>query len=223
MEHSPRAQELLTGLRAAFPGLRPLEEGDLPLVFALYQRNTFFNSVALEAPPTLESCREDLAALPPGREPRHKLFLGLFQGEVLAAVLDLVEGYPGEGTLYIGLLELEAPFHRQGLGTRLVRALKPPPKRPGFPPCAWGVMSATPRAWPFGTPWGLRRRGRSCGKGAPCIKCISPYRPSRLAGTPKERYNTRTRSASGQKLSRCLRQQRPPIVKKGRKKGVDKI
>ena len=65
MEHSPRAQELLTGLRAAFPGLRPLEEGDLPLVFALYQRNTFFNSVALEAPPTLESCRADLAALPP--------------------------------------------------------------------------------------------------------------------------------------------------------------
>ena len=147
MEHSPRAQELLTGLRAAFPGLRPLEEGDLPLVFALYQRNTFFNSVALEAPP----------------------------------------------------------------------------KRPDFPPCAWGVMSATPRAWPFGTPWGLRRRGRSCGKGAPCIKCISPYRPSRLAGTPKERYNTRTRSASGQRLSRWLRQQRPPIVKKGRKKGVDKI
>ena len=87
MEHSPRAQELLTGLRAAFPGLRPLEEGDLPLVFALYQRNTFYNSAALEAPPTLESCREDLAALPPGREPRHKLFLGLFQGEVLAAVL----------------------------------------------------------------------------------------------------------------------------------------
>ena len=34
MEHSPRAQELLTGLLAAFPGLRPLEEGDLPLVFA---------------------------------------------------------------------------------------------------------------------------------------------------------------------------------------------
>ena len=81
MEHSPRAQELLTALCAAFPGLRPLEEGDLPLVFALYQRNTFYNSVALEAPPTLESCREDLAALPPGRDPRHKLFLGLFQGE----------------------------------------------------------------------------------------------------------------------------------------------
>ena len=55
MEHSPRAQELLTALCAAFPGLRPLEEGDLPLVFALYQRNTFYNSVALEAPHTLES------------------------------------------------------------------------------------------------------------------------------------------------------------------------
>ena len=106
MEHSPRAQELLTALCAAFPALRPLEGGDLPQVLTLYQRNTFYNSVALEVPPTLKSCQEDLAALPPGREPRHKLFLGLFQGEVLAAVLDLVEGYPDEGAPYIGLLEL---------------------------------------------------------------------------------------------------------------------
>ena len=80
MEHSPRARELLTGLRAAFPGLRPLEEGGLPLVFALYQRNTFFNSVALEAPPTLESCREDLAALPPGREPGTSCFGAVSEG-----------------------------------------------------------------------------------------------------------------------------------------------
>ena len=132
MEHSPRAQELLTALCAAFPGLRSLEEGDLPQVLTLYQRNTFYNSVALEAPPTLESCQEDLAALPPGREPRHKLFLGLFQGEVLAAVLDLVEGYPDEGSLYIGLLELAVEFHRQGLGTRLVRALKTAAGEAGF-------------------------------------------------------------------------------------------
>ena len=102
MEHSPRAQELLTGLRAAFPGLRPLEEGDLPLVFALYQRNTFFNSVALEAPPTLESCREDLAALPLAGFSRHKLFLGLFQGRSWPC-WTWWRGTPGEGTLYIGL------------------------------------------------------------------------------------------------------------------------
>ena len=30
MEHSPRSQELLTALCAAFPALRPLEEGDCP-------------------------------------------------------------------------------------------------------------------------------------------------------------------------------------------------
>lgn len=159
MEHSPRAQELLTGLRAAFPGLRPLEEGDLPLVFALYQRNTFFNSVALEAPPTLESCREDLAALPPGREPRHKLFLGLFQGEVLAAVLDLVEGYPGEGTLYIGLLELEAQFHRQGLGTRLVRALKTAAQKAGFSSLRLGCYERNAPGLAFWNAMGFEKEG----------------------------------------------------------------
>lgn len=170
MEHSPRAQELLTGLRAAFPGLRPLEEGDLPLVFALYQRNTFFNSAALEAPPTLESCREDLAALPPGREPRHKLFLGLFQGEALAAVLDLVEGYPGEGTLYIGLLELEVQFHRQGLGTRLLRALKTAAQKAGFSSLRLGCYERNAPGLAFWNAMGFEKEGEVLREGRALYK-----------------------------------------------------
>lgn len=170
MEHSPRAQELLTALCAAFPGLCPLKEGDLPLVFALYQRNTFYNSVALEAPPTLESCREDLAALPPGRDRRHKLFLGLFQGEGLAAVLDLVEGYPGEGTLYIGLLELEAQFHRQGLGTRLVRALKTAAQKAGFSSLRLGCYERNAPGLAFWNAMGFEKEGEVLREGRALYK-----------------------------------------------------
>ena len=45
------------------------------------------------------------------------------------AVLDLVEGYPEEGTLYLGLLELASPLQGKGLGTQHLHA--PFPKRPG--------------------------------------------------------------------------------------------
>ena len=147
MEHSPRAQELLTGLCAAFPGLRPLEEGDLPLVFALYQRNTFYNSVALEAPPTLESCREDLAA-----------------------VLDLVEGYPGEGTLYIGLLELEVQFHRQGLGTRLLRALKTAAQKAGFSSLRLGCYERNAPGLAFWNAMGFEKEGEVLREGRALYK-----------------------------------------------------
>ena len=174
MEHSPRAQELLTALCAAFPGLRSLEEGDLPQVLTLYQRNTFYNSVALEAPPTLESCQEDLAALPPGREPRHKLFLGLFQGEVLAAVLDLVEGYPDEGALYIGLLELAVEFHRQGLGTRLVRALKTAAGEAGFSALRLGCYDRNAPGMAFWNAMGFEKEGAVLREGRVLHKMFLP-------------------------------------------------
>ena len=161
MEHSPRAQELLTALCAAFPGLRPLEEGDLPLVFALYQRNTFYNSVALEAPPTLESCREDLAALPPGRERRHKLFLGLFQESGLAAVLDLVEGYPEEGTLYLGLLELAGPLQGKGLGTHIFSALSQEAGAAGFQCIRLACLEENLPGLAFWAGMGFEEEGRS--------------------------------------------------------------
>ena len=130
MEHTSRTAALLQGLTAAFPGIRPLEEADLPAYWELCESNRFYNSVTMDQPPTLESCQEDLTALPPGRSREHKLFLGLWQRERLQAVLDLVEGYPEEGTLYIGLLELDSACHGQGLGT----ALGPSPgerERPG--------------------------------------------------------------------------------------------
>ena len=110
VRYTARGQALLEKLGNALPGLRPLAENDFPALLALYKSNPFYLSISQEGPPTLEDCQEDAAALPPGRGKEHKLFLGLFQESVLAAVLDLVEGYPDEGTLYLGLLELAGPL-----------------------------------------------------------------------------------------------------------------
>ncbi|MFQ6828738.1 MAG: hypothetical protein ACLRSY_03255 [Acutalibacter sp.] len=126
--YTARGQALLEKLGNALPGLRPLAENDFPALLALYKSNPFYLSISQEGPPTLEDCQEDAAALPPGRGKEHKLFLGLFQESVLAAVLDLVEGYPEEGTLYLGLLELAGPLQERAL-THIFSAL---PKRPGL-------------------------------------------------------------------------------------------
>ena len=107
-------------------------ENDFPALLALYKSNPFYLSISQEGPPTLEDCQEDAAALPPGRGKEHKLFLGLFQESVLAAVLDLVEGYPEEGTLYLGLLELAGPLQGKGLGTHIFSALSQEAGAAGF-------------------------------------------------------------------------------------------
>lgn len=161
MEYAARISALLTGLRREFGGLRPMEEGDLPEYLALCRSNDFFNSISLDEPPTLESCREDLAALPPGRRPEHKLFLGLWGEERLQAALDLAEGYPEEGTLYIGLLELDAACQGRGLGTALVTALARRSVLAGFSTLRLGCLVENAPGFGFWQAMGFQEEARS--------------------------------------------------------------
>ena len=73
--------------------VRPIEESDLPQLLALCEGNELFYRYESPAP-TIESLRRDRQLLPPGKEPGDKFFLGLYDGEQLTAVLDLIDGYP---------------------------------------------------------------------------------------------------------------------------------
>ena len=90
--------------------------------------------------------------------------------KALAAVLDLVEGYPGEGTLYIGLLELEAQFHRQGLGTQLVRALKTAAQKAGFSSLRLGCYERNAPGLAFWNAMGFEKEGEVLREGRALYK-----------------------------------------------------
>ena len=46
--------------------------------------------------------------------------MGFFDGERLAAVLDLILGYPDGETAYIGFFMMSKPFQGRGIGSELV-------------------------------------------------------------------------------------------------------
>lgn len=160
-----RTERLLTLLEEALPGLRPLGEKDLPQILALYQSNPAYNALALDGPPTLKICREDMLELPPGRLPEHKLFLGFFEGNCLAAVWDLVLGYPEESTLYLGLLELAKTHQHQGLGSRLVKALIFKAKTTGFTAMRLGCLEQNHLGLAFWKKMGFTEEDRTLWKG----------------------------------------------------------
>lgn len=159
--YTARGQALLEKLGNALPGLRPLAENDFPALLALYKSNPFYLSISQEGPPTLENCQEDAAALPPGRGKEHKLFLGLFQESGLAAVLDLVEGYPEEGTLYLGLLELAGPLQGKGLGTHIFSALSQEAGAAGFQCIRLACLEENLPGLAFWAGMGFEEEGRS--------------------------------------------------------------
>lgn len=120
----------IAGLSRTY-AVRPLTENDVDAVFALCSGNPQFYQYC---PPfvTPESVREDMRALPPGKEPRDKHFLGFFDGETLIAVLDLINGYPNPPSAFLGFFMVAAPCQKQGIGSLIVSELCDGLKDQGF-------------------------------------------------------------------------------------------
>lgn len=119
-----------TSLSSHF-AVRRLTEGDLAQILDLCRGNPLFYRYCPPSP-SAESIREDMKSLPPGVEPENKFYLGLFDGDGLAAVLDLVLHYPEAGTAFIGFFMTGAARQGRGTGSAMVEEVCAALKREGF-------------------------------------------------------------------------------------------
>ena len=101
---------------------RPLTAADVDEILAFCAENGQFYRYH---PPTAtrESILEDMTALPPGTGAENKHYLGIFDGKVLIAVLDLIEHYPQKDVAYIGFFMTKKERQSCGLGTALIGEL----------------------------------------------------------------------------------------------------
>lgn len=101
---------------------RKLTEADVPGILDLYLKNTEYFKHCPPSP-SYETIKEDLAALPPGKEAADKYFIGIFDGNFLVAVMDLIDRYPDSRTAFIGLFMVSKSYQRKGIGAYIVKAL----------------------------------------------------------------------------------------------------
>ena len=111
--------------------VRPLTEDDIEAVFALCRGNPQYYEYCPPAV-TRDSIRRDMQILPPGKGPEDKYFLGLFDGKDLAAVMDMIDGYPDPGTAYLGFFMVAAPYQHRGIGSAVIAGLCKALERQGF-------------------------------------------------------------------------------------------
>jgi GNAT superfamily N-acetyltransferase len=111
-------------------------------VFELMKQNTYFYSKTQAHDITIEECREDIYALPPGTEISQKFYVALFKGNECAAVLDYIEGYPNKSVTFIGLFMLHPKFHRTGIGSRIIRNFIDCAQSSGFAEIKLGCFEA---------------------------------------------------------------------------------
>lgn len=102
--------------------VRRLSVNDIEEVYHLCSKNTMYYEYC---PPfiTMEGVKEDMEALPPGKNYEDKFFLGYYENEVLIAIMDLIVGYPNEKTIYIGLLMTNVSIQGRGIGTTIIQEL----------------------------------------------------------------------------------------------------
>ncbi len=115
---------LSDGLARRLPGweLRPVTDAGVDAVLALLQSDPAYFDLERRQP-TAQSLRDDIALLPPRCVPEQKRYLALWKDGAPQAVLDLVEGYPRERTLYVGFFFLSPALRRQGTGREIMDAV----------------------------------------------------------------------------------------------------
>lgn len=100
--------------------VRRLTTDDIGIVYELSRRNELFYQYH---PPfvTPESIADDMSALPPGISYEAKFYIGFFKGKNLAAIMDLILGYPQKQTAFIGLFMMNRDLQGKGTGSRIIR------------------------------------------------------------------------------------------------------
>lgn len=102
--------------------IRQVDERDYPVVLDLWKDDRELIGLCSSKGKSLEEVARSVKELPPRTRPEQKNYLGLWREGVLEAVLEYIEGYPGEGFIWIGLL-LVASFKRShGIGREIIEA-----------------------------------------------------------------------------------------------------
>lgn len=138
--------------------VRRLEPRDVDLLYELMRKNVLFYEYH---PPfvTRESILADMKALPPQKQEADKFYVGFFDGEKLAAVLDLIVSYPDDSAAFIGFFMTDVQCQNQGVGTRIVTELCQCLRGLGYERVCLGVDKGNPQSRAFWTKNGFRLTG----------------------------------------------------------------
>lgn len=136
--------------------VRLLDYNDVNVIYNLCCGNELFYQYH---PPfvTKESIMDDMQALPPGKTENDKYYVGYFKGKELAAVLDLILGYPNEKTVYFGFFMVDKVYQGKGIGTQIISECADYLAKLKFEKIRLAIDRGNPQSEAFWTKNGLKK------------------------------------------------------------------
>ena len=99
--------------------VRSLTGSDTDLILDLCQGNPLFYEYT-DAGPTAEQILDDMEVTPPGTDRSAKYYIGFFEGEELAAVMDLIDGWPEPETAWIRFFMVNRKYQGKQIGSSII-------------------------------------------------------------------------------------------------------
>lgn len=100
--------------------VRRMSDADADAILDLCRQNTLYYEYC-GARPTREQVLDDLRLTPPGVDLSRKYYVGFYDRDALAAVMDLIDGYPKADNAYIGFFMMNRALQGRGIGTDIIR------------------------------------------------------------------------------------------------------
>ena len=128
--------------------VRRMTEEDVPTILSLCNGNKLYYEYCGHQC-SEEQIVDDMSALPPNITFDDKYYIGFINGDLLMAVMDLIDGYPDESTAYIGFFMMNADFQGRGYGSSLITEVCEHLKSIGFSRVMLGFDKDNPQSSHF--------------------------------------------------------------------------
>ena len=141
--------------------LKPLTPTHVSSINQLYSRCPGYFEMVDGGEARTYTEEEIFEDVPPGKTPKDKLLLGLFDVEdELVGIVDMVKGYPCEDSWFIGLLLLDPRLRGRGMGEKIINRLKDWLKSMDVRKVGIGVVEENKRALVFWKKMGFVETGK---------------------------------------------------------------
>jgi len=125
--------------------VRRLTEADTELIYTLCKGNTqYYEYCGKDI--SVELIQSDLKITPPRIPPDQKYYVGLFDGDKLVAVMDLIDGYPNSSYAFIGFFMMDRALQGLGIGSRIISDVLTCLRNRGFKTCQLGIDKDNPQS-----------------------------------------------------------------------------
>lgn len=135
-----------------------IEEQEIQEVYELCKGNPMYYKYC---PPNVivQGIKDDMVALPNGKKPEDKYYIGFYHDDNLVAVMDLISKYPNEETAFIGFFMMSKDHQGKGEGTSIITEVCRYLKEVGFSKARLAYVKGNYQSEMFWTKNHFRRTG----------------------------------------------------------------